>query len=70
MSKTALFQMIHFSISTLFSSIQPIDRTLSGASTLGQSRPGSDDNNEVLCSSITGISLSDCVIYRTFVEGI
>ena len=39
-----------------FSSIWPIDRTLSGATTLGQSRPGR--NEEVLCitqsSSITG----------------
>ena len=31
-----------------FSSIQPIDRTLSGASTLGLSGPGSDGNEEVL----------------------
>ena len=36
-----LFQMIQFHISILFISIQPIDRTLSGAATLGQSGPGS-----------------------------
>ena len=30
------------------SSIQPIDRTLSGATTLGQSGPGSDGNEMVL----------------------
>ena len=57
-------QEIQFSISTLFSSIWPIDRTLSGATTLGQSGPGSDGNEEVLCisqcSSITGSSPSDC----------
>ena len=33
--KTILFQAIQFSISTQFSSIWPIDRTLSGATTLG-----------------------------------
>ena len=31
-----------------FSSIQPIDRTLSGATTLKQSGPGSDGNEGVL----------------------
>ena len=45
------------------SSIRPIDRTLSGATTLGQSGPGSDANEEVLCipqsSSITGASPTD-----------
>ena len=30
-------------------SICPIDETLSGATTLRQSRPGSDDNEGVLC---------------------
>ena len=38
--KTVLFQAIQFSISTQFSSIWPIDRTLSGATTPGQSEPG------------------------------
>ena len=46
--------------------ILPIDRTLSGATTLGQSEPGSDGNEEVLhipqSSSITGASLSDCLV--------
>ena len=46
--KTFLFQTIQFSISTQFSSIWPIDRTLSGATTPGQSRPGSDGNEGVL----------------------
>ena len=48
MSKTVLFQTIQFSISTQFSSIQPIDRTLSGATTTpGQSGPGSGGNKGV-----------------------
>ena len=34
--KTVLFQTIQFSISTQFSSVWPIDRTLSGATTLDQ----------------------------------
>ena len=38
--KTVLFQTIQFSISIQFSSIRPIDRTLSGATTPGQSGPG------------------------------
>ena len=44
MSKKVLFQAILFSISTQFSSIWPIDRALSGATTPGQSRPSSDGN--------------------------
>ena len=59
--KTVLFQANQFNISTLFSSIWPIDRTLSGATTLGQSGPGSDGNEGVLripqSSSIAGTSL-------------
>ena len=47
------------------SSIWPIDRTWSGATILGQSGPGSDGNEGVLCipqsSSITG-ALMDCLI--------
>ena len=54
------------STSTLFSIIWPIDRTLSGATTPGQSGPGSDGNKELLsiphCSSITGTSPSDCSV--------
>ena len=42
MSKTVLFQAIQFSISPLFSSIWPIDKTLSGGTIPGQSGPGSD----------------------------
>ena len=49
-----------------FSSIWPIDRTLSGANTPGQSGPESDGNEGVLCipqnSSITGTSSSDCLV--------
>ena len=66
MSKTVLFQTVQFSINTQFSSIWPIDRTLSGVTTLGQSRPGSNCNEGVLhisqSSSITGASPSDCLV--------
>ena len=48
------------------SSIQPIDRALSGATTPGQSGPGSNGNEGVLCfpqnPSITGTSPSDCLV--------
>ena len=64
--KTVLFQVIQFSISTQFSSIWPIDRTLSSATTPDQSKPGSDGNKKVLCipqsSSISGTSPSDCLV--------
>ena len=47
------------------SSIWPIDRTLYSATTLGESRPGRDDNEMVFritqSSSITEASLSDCL---------
>ena len=48
------------------SSIQPIDRILSSATTLGQSVPMSDGNKGVLCipqsSSITEASPLDCLV--------
>ena len=51
---------------TIFSSIQPIDRALSGATTPGQSGPESDGNEGVLripqSSSIAGTSPSDCLM--------
>ena len=54
------------SISIQFSSIWPIDRTLSGATILGQSGSGSDGNEGVLhipqSFSITGTSPSDCFV--------
>ena len=66
MSKTVLFQAIQFSISKQFNSIWLIERTLSGATTLGQSGSGSYENEGVLCipqnSSITGTSPSDCLV--------
>ena len=66
MSKTVLFQTIHFSISMQFSFISPIDRAPSGATIPGQSEAGSEGNEEVLripqSSSITGTSLSDCLV--------
>ena len=62
--KTVLFQAIQFCISTQFTSICPIDRILSGATTPGQSEPGSDGSEGVLHipqnSSITGTS--DCFV--------
>ena len=61
MSKTVLFQTIQFSLSTLFSSIQPIDWTLSGAIT-----PSQDDNEGVLRipqnSNITEASPSEFIV--------
>ena len=64
--KIVLFQMIQFNISTLYSSIWPINGTLSGAITSGQSGPGSNGNEGVFhipqSSSITGASPSDCLV--------
>ena len=57
---------VQFSISTQFSSIWPIDRTLSRATTLALNGPRSNGNKGVLCitqsSSITGASPSDCLV--------
>ena len=65
MSKTIPFQAIPFSISTQINSIRPIDRTLSGDTTLDQSGPGSDGSEGVLCTSqsscITGTLPSYCL---------
>ena len=64
--KTVLFQTIQFSISIQFSSIWPIDKTLSGVTTPDQTGPGSDGNEGLLqilqSASITGTSLSDCLV--------
>ena len=61
-----LFQTIRFSISTQFSSIRPIDRTLSGSTNPGQCGPGSDGNEGVLhipqSSSFTGTLPSNCLV--------
>ena len=46
--KTVLFQTIQRSIITQFSSIWPIDRTLSDTTTPGHSGPGSNSNEVVL----------------------
>ena len=43
-----------------FRSIRPIDRTLSGTTTLDLSGPGSDGNEGVLC--IARSPLSDCLV--------
>ena len=55
-------------------SIRPIDKTLSGATTPGQSGPGNDGNERVHCipqsTSITGASLSDYLMpYRLVGRG-
>ena len=57
------------------SSIWPIDMTLSGATTPGQSGSGNDGNEGVFHisqnSCIIGASLSDCLVsYLTLVEGV
>ena len=66
MPKTVPFQTIQFSVITQFSSVWPIDRTLLGATTPGQSRPESNGNEGVFripqSSSITEASSSDCVV--------
>ena len=71
--QTVLFLSIKFSIGHLFalslnSSIWPISRTLSGATTSGPSRTGIDSNEGVLCnsqsSSITGALPWDCCILQ------
>ena len=66
MSKGVLFQTVHFSITTQFSSIWSIDRSLPGATISGQGGPGSDVNDGVICilqsSSIIGTSPSDCLV--------
>ena len=57
---------MQISVTLQFSSILPIDRTLSGATTHDKHRRGSDGNEEVLCipqrSSITGASPSVCSV--------
>ena len=61
-----MFQMIQFSTRKQFSSIWPIDRTLSGATTLSQSWLGSNGNEGVFSipqsSSITRASLLDGLV--------
>ena len=70
--KTVLFQAIPFSISTLISSVWPIDRTLSGATILGQSWPGSDSNEEVLQAPVLSEphhQIVECHFQDTFLWG-
>ena len=66
MSKTDIFKRIQFCISTQFNFIWLIDWNLSSDTTPGQSGPGNDGNEKVLhiaqSSSITGTSLSDCLV--------
>ena len=64
--KTILFQIIQLIISTQFSFIWPIYRTLSGATTLDQRGLWSNDNKGVLripqSSYIIKASTSDCLV--------
>ena len=77
MSKTFLFQAIQLSQKVLIQTIQfnismqlvwfnPYIGPLSGATTPGQSGPGSNVNEGMLCipqsSNITGTSPSDCLV--------
>ena len=55
------------SINTQFSNIWPIDRILSGATTLSQSEPGSDGNEgvlRVLKKLSTSVCLTLCPLYK------
>ena len=67
--QTALLQTIQFSTRTQFTSVWPIHRSLSWATTLDQSRPGSDGKKRVLHipqnSGITGALPSDCLMSYT-----
>ena len=67
--KTVLFRAIQFSISTQFSFIWHIDRTLPGATNPVQSEVGSDGNEEVLRipQFWTLNIILFCVISRTLV---
>ena len=60
MSKTVLFQTIQLRINSQFSSIWPIDKTLSNATTPEQSGSGSDGNEGVLCIPQAPASLEPC----------
>ena len=68
-SKLVLYLIVQLSVSTQFSSISPIDMILSGATTLGQSGPGSDGKKLVfhitLSYSITGTLLFHCLVSNT-----
>ena len=70
--KTVEFQSIQFSISTQFSSIQPIGKAQSGATTPDLSALGSDRTKGILCipqsSRNTEASLSACI--RTLIARI
>ena len=79
LSKTFLFQAIQLSQTILIQTIQcssmrPIDMTLSGATTLGQSGPGSDSNEELLripkrSSSYWNLTINlFCVLIRILVR--
>ena len=67
--KTVIFQTIQFNISTQFSSVWPIEKTVSGATTPVQSGLGRNGNKGVLhipkSSSIAWALPSDCLVTYT-----
>ena len=70
--KTVLFQTFQFSISTQFSSIWPIDRAPSSATTSGQSGPGSDGNERAFPKALALLEPYRQTVYchiRTLVVG-
>ena len=64
--KIVPFQTIQLNTSTQFSSIWPLNRTLSGVTTPSQIKPESDSNKDLLGifqnSSIIEASWSDCLV--------
>ena len=68
------FKVIQLSISTQFSSIWPIDKTHSGATSQDQRKPETDANDAVLhipqSSSSAETSLSDCLVWYPHSVGV
>ena len=63
MLKTVKFQTFQFNVSTLFTFIWTIDKTLSGANSLSQSEPHNEGVLHIPQSSnITESSPSDCLV--------
>ena len=58
--KNSSFLTIQFSVIIQFTSIWPIERTLTGATTPSQSEPGSNSNKGALC--IPHALPSDCLV--------
>ena len=68
---TGLFHRIPFRISTQFSFISPVDKTLSGSTTPGKSGPGSNANNRWTIKGYWKLTIRlFSVISRTLVRGL